>query len=309
MTLTYNAKDKCFVLLTKDKAAAEAAGLTHSTRAKGPNGEEVYFTADHDKKPVHNPYAVLSFFDEADDKAKGQLQRMKADYDKSWATFTSYEPKNAPEGRTYLPYQKAGIEYGVSKGDVLVGDEPGLGKTVQAIGICNELELRKVLVVCPASIRINWKREYLKWSIFADEPDYGVRVIKAARQGLPPFEDAQAFFLSYELAKANGLHEAIMSRQWDALIIDEAHYLKTTDAQRTRAIFGGGNKGFRDTYISKQVKHVISLTGTPLPNRPRECYTIANALCPESIDWLSYDNFCYRFNPSAAWRRTIRFSA
>ena len=64
-----------------------------------------------------------------------------------------------PEGLDYLPYQKAGINYALQRNSVLIGDEMGLGKTIQAIGVMNATNPETVLVVCPASLKINWKNE------------------------------------------------------------------------------------------------------------------------------------------------------
>ena len=72
----------------------------------------------------------------------------------------------APSGLSYLPYQKAGIDFGLRNLGVLIADEPGLGKTIQAIGIINsDPSMRKILVVCPASLKINWERELKKWLV------------------------------------------------------------------------------------------------------------------------------------------------
>jgi hypothetical protein len=72
----------------------------------------------------------------------------------------------APAGLAYLPYQRAGIAFAAAKPGVLIGDEMGLGKTIQAIGIINARpEVRSVLIICPASLKTNWKRECEKWSV------------------------------------------------------------------------------------------------------------------------------------------------
>ena len=293
MTLKWNAKDNCYMVVTTDADKAERAGLTHSTKLKGPRGEPVYFTGDYKGRPVDNPYAVLCFYDEAEPSAKARLDHMKADFEMSWKTQGDKIFK-AKGDKSYLPYQNAGIAYGVEKGNVLIGDEPGLGKTVQAIGIANEIQADKVLIVVPASIRLNWQRELNNWSL---NPDMNIQVFKNSKGGFRPGVNTGIF--SYELAKHPGLHAAIMAEKWDLLVIDEAHYAKTEDASRTRALFGGGNGPFRDKFIADRVENIVALTGTPLPNRPRECYTIAKALCPEAFDWMSFDDFQYRFNPFA----------
>ncbi len=83
----------------------------------------------------------------------------------------------------------------------------------------------------------------------------------------------------------------------DGVLVGNCHYLKTVDSKRTRAIFGGGEERKFDA-IGPRAEHILALTGTPLPNRPREAYTISRGLCYDAIDWLSEDNFTDRFNPS-----------
>ena len=71
----------------------------------------------------------------------------------------------APQGFEYLPFQKAGIAYAQSRESTLIGDEMGLGKTIQAIGILNLIRtIESVLVICPASLKLNWKREIETWN-------------------------------------------------------------------------------------------------------------------------------------------------
>ena len=66
----------------------------------------------------------------------------------------------APEGMEYLPFQKAGIAYALDRPSTLIADEMGLGKTVEALGVINATpDAKKILVICPASLRLNWKQE------------------------------------------------------------------------------------------------------------------------------------------------------
>lgn len=304
MTLDYNPNKNCFFLTTSETAKAEKAGLTLSVatdarglRVTGPKGESVYYTADYEKKPVNNPYAVLNFYDEGTPRAKAQLDLLKNDYDKSWAKEIDvpYESKNP--AKPYRGFQNAGIKFGIEHGNVLIGDEPGLGKTAQAIGIANETKAEKILIICPASIRLNWNRELKNWWM-PPSGDIFPHIYMNSRQGSPRSSaDINAVIASYELTRNEGVHKALMEIEWDQLILDEAHYLKSTDAERTRSIFGGGTD-FKKKFLAQNAKSIVALTGTPLPNRPRECFTIAKALCPEAIDWMNYDDFVFRFNPS-----------
>jgi hypothetical protein len=133
----------------------------------------------------------------------------------------------APEGLDYLPYQRAGIAYGLDHPNVLFADEMGLGKTIQAIGVCNaDASLKSILILCPASLRLNWLREWKKWYVHPHR-------VCIAEGRLPP---SDVVIVNYDVLKKH-IHE-IHARQWDALICDEAHYLKNYKAQRTKLVLG-----------------------------------------------------------------------
>lgn len=70
-----------------------------------------------------------------------------------------------PDGLRYMPFQLAGITYALEHPKCLIADEMGLGKTIQAIGVINQLHAHKALIICPASLKINWKREMEKWLV------------------------------------------------------------------------------------------------------------------------------------------------
>lgn len=267
MVLKFHQQSDSYFLISEDAEKAQKAGLTQSTKRKGPNGESVWYTADYQKNPVDNPYAALPFFSEAEGEAVDRLRSLQDDYELSWATDSDTDYP-CPDGLSFLPYQKAGIHYAVEKGNVLIGDEMGLGKTPQSIGVANAIGAKKVLVLCPASIRLNWRREIKKWSTI---PRVKVDAVLKASAGVHPC--AHYVVCSYDLARNLDIHEVLCETDWDLLIIDEAHYLKSSDAQRTRAVFGGGMKApFKNRHISDKAGKIVALTGTPLPNRPRECF-------------------------------------
>lgn len=292
--LKYNDTNGCFILYTEDDQAARDAGLTLSTTLRGPNGEHAYFTADYNKDPLFNPYAVLGWYDQADTLAKSKLDGFADDYRESWA---DYVPGgfDCPEGKEFLPYQLAGIQYSLSRLHSIIADEPGLGKTIQAIGVANVINAQRTLVVCPASVRLHWTREIGAWSTL---PKPSVWTVLKGNGDMKP--DTNFVVISYNLLRNKKMHDFLRTKKWDLMILDEAHYLKSSDALRTRAVFGGGEKGsdFFENGMDLSAKRIIAMTGTPLPNRPRECYTLARGLNWESIDYDSYQAFLYRYNPS-----------
>lgn len=158
-----------------------------------------------------------------------------------------------------FPYQVEGAQFLARVKRGLLADDMGLGKSAQAIAACEAAGARNrcVLVVCPASLVENWRREFKKFSII--EP----------------------IVTSYN--KANSLlTEPPAGDQWDVLILDEAHYLKSSKAKRTKAIFGEKCDGV-DGLVSR-AKHVFCLTGTPTPNNPSELWPMLRAVMPASIE-------------------------
>lgn len=138
--------------------------------------------------------------------------------------------------------------------------------TITAVGLANALEAQRILVICPASIRLSWQREIRDWSTIRRVSTYPI--LKSS-DGVNPY--ANFTVVSYNLASQEAIYEALHDIEWDLMILDEAHYLKTIEARRTRAIFGGGRGSFKNTHLTERAKRVVALTGTPLPNRPREC--------------------------------------
>src|SRR5690348_2437632 len=109
-------------------------------------------------------------------------------------------------------YQKVGARFLAERGRALLADEMGLGKSAQAIAACDAVDARDVTVICPASVRENWVREFKRFGRI--DRDLDVR--------------------SYNLAEG-------AAKNWcdiGVLILDEAHYLKNAKAKRTKAIFG-----------------------------------------------------------------------
>ena len=102
---------------------------------------------------------------ECDANALGLLREHKANTEASKAVDADIDVPS-PEGLDYLPYQRAGIAYALGRPNTLIGDEMGLGKTIQALGIVNASPgAKNVLVVCPASLRLNWRKEAERWLV------------------------------------------------------------------------------------------------------------------------------------------------
>ena len=238
------------------------------------------------------PYAAASFANIATPAALEQLRPMLAQIDLSWRNESNGHFE-IPADQELWPFQKCNLEYALSRQNTLIGDQPGLGKTPVAIAFANEIRAKRTLVICPASIRVQWVKRIREWTTL--RWPYCIHPILVGRHGVHP--NAEWTVVSYDLARTEAIGKALAKGHYDLLILDEAHYLKTPDSRRTRAVFGGGTERLFENFSSRS-ERILALTGTPLPNRPREAYTLARGLCWDSIDWMSEDGFKERFNPS-----------
>lgn len=156
----------------------------------------------------------------------------------------------APPGKSYLPYQEKGIRYCLGARGTILADEMGLGKTVQAIGVINAMKAQRVFIICPKSLKENWRDELDAW--LTHRP--GVLVV--------------CTFGEAEKLKDQDI-------EWDILIVDEAHFVKNPQSQRAQRV----------KYIAGKCKHrVLLLTGTPMENRPIEMWPLLQIACPEIWD-------------------------
>lgn len=260
----------------------------------------------HGQFHCSSPYTAAPFHQEATPDAAAQLATIISSYNESLRP-TSDAHLRTPFDKELWPFQKASVEYVLRRGGGLIGDQPGLGKTPAAITFANEIKAKRVLVICPASIRLQWATRIREWSTM--EWPYHVYPILTSSRGVHP--TAQWTIVSYDLCRTEPIGKALAMGLYDLIILDEIHALKTSDSGRTRAVFGDyetgkfrlydkDTKSFRVLFdaLSSRAGAILGLSGTPLLNRPREAYTIARALCWDSIDYLSEQAFQSRFNPT-----------
>ena len=182
----------------------------------------------------------------------------------------------APEGMEYLPFQKAGIAYALDRPNTLIADEMGLGKTIQALGVINATpDAKKILVICPASLRLNWKQEAEKWLV----NDFRIKVVDSKKANQPDADD-DIIIINYDILRKHS--EFLRLRTWDMMIVDECHMIKNPKAQRTQLILGDKKKDLAPIQASRK----LFLTGTPIVNRPIEIQAVLGAIDPDA-----YGNF------------------
>ena len=157
-------------------------------------------------------------------------------------------------GGELRPFQRAAVHYARWSRRCFIADEQGLGKTIEALATLEEDDAFPAVVLCPASLKLNWQREAHKWL-----PHRKITVLKGT--GVAPDDGADITILNYEIVAAHAARLAL--RQPSALILDESHYVKNPRAKRTAAT--------RKLAFSLQPDALrLALTGTPVMNHPEE---------------------------------------
>lgn len=171
------------------------------------------------------------------------------------------------------PYQLEGIEKGLEWQRLFIGDEPGLGKTLQSIGIIDTADAYPCLVICPSSLKINWQRE---WERFTDKKalvlDNGTRTtwpyllsMKMHHVAIVNYESLRKYFV-WDInggRRSFRLKDVVFCphiKLFKSIIIDESHRVKDPAAQQT--IFTKG--------LATGKQWCILLSGTPVVNRPED---------------------------------------
>ena len=192
-----------------------------------------------------------------------------------------------PEGLEPRPYQRAGVQYHITNiyKRTLIADPPGLGKTIEYILISNFLGLTKNLLIVPASLTINWEKEFNKWTVL------GLKIfrVKKGKDTLPA--DADVIILSYHMAINPNIEKQLRKRRFDCMGIDEVHLLKNSKAQRTKMIYGFGRKKGLITLT----EHLIGMSGTPFVSRPIEIFPTVKSFCHSAIKNKNWFHFAAKY--------------
>ena len=170
-------------------------------------------------------------------------------------------------------YQGFGARYILTLGRVLLGDEMGLGKTIQAIAAMAHLYAAdpesRFLVVCPASVMVNWCREITKFSAIKSHLLHGALLEDSLDSWI---RRGGAAVTNYEsLSKIIGAVDGQM--KIDMLVIDEAHYIKNPEAKRTKYIHT----------LEDESERILMMTGTPLENKVDEMCELIGFVRPDLV--------------------------
>ena len=187
--------------------------------------------------------------------------------------------------RPPLEHQKESIQKLVENKKFILADDMGLGKTTSTIIAALESGAKKVLIICPATLKINWKREIENYS------DKTVFIAEGKN-----FSTEHDFvIINYDIIK--NFHDSkkkddsqILRANFDLVVVDEAHYIKNATALRTKLI----------NDIVKKVDRIWLLTGTPMTSRPIDYYNLLSLVdSPVAKNWMAYAiRYCqgYQFN-------------
>ena len=191
--------------------------------------------------------------------------------------------------RPPLDHQKEAIQKLVENKKFILADDMGLGKTTSTIISALETGAKKVLIICPASLKINWQREIENYS------DRTTSIIEGKK-----WDDADFVIINYDIIK--NFHDdkkksesTIVKSKFDLVIVDEAHYVQNSQAQRTKLI----------NDIGRNVERVWLLTGTPITSRPINYFNLLNLIdSPVAQNWMAYvKRYCNGFQFQAGRRK------
>jgi len=289
MTVTENGNN--FILHVPSAQKKQVAnlmsyrGLTFSTSASSREEAVLWST---------NPYSLADLADPTCPKLaayKRQIELSRA--------LDGIGTRRLPPGKELWDYQKATLDYLLSRGGGINGDQPGLGKTPTSIAYANEREFQRILVIVPASVRLQWGERIREWSTI---PRCHVSVMLKVKDGIHPTAHYQV--ISYDAARNPAIIRAISKYKWQLLICDEAHKMKNIDALTTRAILGNSRGEYQHgdekmKAIAHYCEERLALTGTLLLNRPSECYNLIRFFDHEAIDFMSEEKFKERYNRQA----------
>ena len=199
--------------------------------------------------------------------------------------------------RPPLEHQKVAIEKLLANDKYILADDMGVGKTTSSIIASLESGAKKILIICPATLKINWQREIENYS------DRKTLIVEGRKWG----STFDFYIINYDIIKnyhtidepeiGEERNNQILNEKFDLAIVDEAHYISNTTAQRTKLI----------NDILKNIPKVWLLTGTPMTSRPINFYNLLKIVNSNvALNWQSYvKRYCggYQFtvNKKKIW--------
>lgn len=183
---------------------------------------------------------------------KGQLiPEDKKDVIVDFAPFTHRPP---------FEHQKIAVTKLVSNKKYILADDMGLGKTGSAVMATIACKAKKILIICPASLKLNWKREIE----FYSEESVGIVEGKKWQDGKYVIINYDILKNFHKIPKGREDHSHILKQGFDLIIIDEAHYVSNGKAKRTKLV----------NHLTTKIDRLWLLSGTPMTSRPMNYYNL-----------------------------------
>jgi SWI/SNF-related matrix-associated actin-dependent regulator 1 of chromatin subfamily A len=196
-----------------------------------------------------------------DPAALGLLQEIREEHARAAGLVALSAAEDAPLaipaglGGELKPFQRAGVSYLLARRRSFLADEQGLGKTIEALATLEADDAYPAVVVCPASLKLNWLRELERWL-----PGRSAQAL-AGNGSRDELRGAEITVVNYDIVAARLTELAALAPR--ALVLDESHYCKNAAAKRTQAVQ-------RLAAAVPEDGLVLALTGTPVTNRPAE---------------------------------------
>ena len=192
--------------------------------------------------------------------------------------------------RPPLNHQTEAIEKLVGSKRFILADDMGLGKTTATIIAALETGVKKILIICPASLKLNWQREIENYT------DRSVYISEGKK-----FSTEDDFVIvNYDILKnfydLKNIDDSLITQgDFDLIILDEAHYVSNAKANRTKLV----------NSFCKKPKYLWLLTGTPMTNRPMNYFNLLSLIeSPVAQNWMAYAiRYCQGYQFTAGTRK------
>ena len=195
------------------------------------------------------------------------------------------------DGKELFPFQYVGVRFGeLAGGRFLLGDDMGVGKTIQALAYAALHEEQwPVIVVCPANVKYNWAKEIRSWL-----PTSTLQVVEGRKY---EFNDSDFTVINYDLMSY--CEEQLLDMSAGIVIFDESHYLKNKGSKKKPV-----KRTVASMNVAEEADSVVCLSGTPITNRPVELFTTLEMVRPSEYKgqyWSYVKRYCDAYNNGYAW--------
>jgi SNF2 family DNA or RNA helicase len=198
------------------------------------------------------------------------------------------------DNRPPMEHQKIAVEKLLANERFILADDMGLGKTTAAVIAALESGAKKILIVCPASLKINWEREIKNYT------NRRILLIEGKKWG----STFDFYIINYDILKNfhttdksedSEAYKLITNENFELAIVDEAHYISNSTAQRTKLL----------NDILEKIPKVWLLTGTPMTSRPINYYNLLHIVnSPLALNWQSFvRRYCAGYQFSVGSRK------